>query len=195
MEVAHALITRFKRWQQRMQEMPAPTDDTSRGNGGALAAETEALQAVLQATSAHLRMHELMKDAIERGVLETQDKIDKVDFMFTLGWAKAAISKLQSLEPHFMNAAYKAEDVAALAQVHTELAVRLETLRSEVTDAQKRLSVYRGLGPLFHQQLEAYREVQQKLTDAQYCLRTFSNLESEIGTRPAEYMDTDAHMY
>lgn len=46
--------------------------------------------------------------------------------------------------------------------------------------AQKRLAVYRGLGPAFQDQLVQFREVQRRLLDAQYMLENFNKINSEL---------------
>ncbi|KAG2430284.1 hypothetical protein HXX76_010379 [Chlamydomonas incerta] len=143
-------------------------------------AETQALDAVLQGTSAHLAMFTRMQEAVEQGILQKQDEIDKEAFLSLVSNTKAHILKLQSLECHFLNATYKPDDVAALGKIHRELSTRLEQVRVELMDAQKRLSVYRGLGPGFKDQVAAFRRLHQQLLDAQYMLESFKALNTDL---------------
>ncbi|EFJ52963.1 hypothetical protein VOLCADRAFT_102922 [Volvox carteri f. nagariensis] len=185
MEVSNALIARVKRWQERIPQLAGGSGgrlEFGRGSkvSSALVAETEALQAMLEATKAHLALIDRMKDGIEEGILNKQDKIDKTEFMLAITRAKAAILKLQSLEYHFLSATYKAEDVVALNKIWDELTTRIQSLRTQLSDAQKRLAVFRGLGPAFHDQLAQFRDVQRRLLDAQYMLENFNKINSEL---------------
>ena len=58
-----------------------------------------------------------------------------------------------------------------------------ETLASPL-QVQKQLSMYRSLGPSFHQQLAEFRHVQQQLLDTQYMLENFKKLNSELQEDP-----------
>ncbi|GIL75619.1 hypothetical protein Vretimale_15147 [Volvox reticuliferus] len=149
---------------------------------------------MLQATQAHLIMIDRMKEGIEEGILKQQDKIDKTEFMLAITRAKASILKLQSLEYHFMSATYKAEDVVALNKIWDELTTRIQSLRTQLADAQKRLAVYRGLGPAFHDQLAQFRDVQRRLLDAQYMLENFNKINSELEDGAVDMIMAGSHL-
>ncbi|GFR50956.1 hypothetical protein Agub_g13276 [Astrephomene gubernaculifera] len=199
MAVCNALTSRSKRWRERVPSLPGPSGRPAAVGGAlractTLSAETDALIATMQATTAYLSMHERMKEAIEEGILQRQDKVDKAEFMISASRVKAAILKLQSLEYHFLAGTYRAEDVVALNKVWEELTTRLQQVRTQLAEAQKRLSVFRGLGPSFHSQLAQYRDVQRRLLDAQYMLENFNKINSELDAGAADMMMGDQHM-
>ncbi|GLC46641.1 hypothetical protein PLESTB_001762700 [Pleodorina starrii] len=182
MELSNALIARSKQWQERIPQLASGRVTFGPGPKGnaPLAAETEALQATLQATQAHLTMIGRMKTVIEEFILQQQDRIDQIESTQVLMRAKAAILKLQSLEWHFLQHTYKAEDIIALSKIHEELITRIQHRRTQFTEAQKRLAVFRGLGDQFHHQLDQFRDVQRRLLDAQYMLENFNKINSEL---------------
>lgn len=53
--------------------------------------------------------------------------------------------------------------------------------------AQNSLSAYRALGPDFHSQLRAYRDVQRQLNNAQYTLSQYHSMEQELRQQQEHY--------
>lgn len=190
MEVAERLMARSRAWKERQAashagaSMPPP----SAASAGRLAAEAEALSAALRAVDTCLAAHRRMQEALEHGVLEQQEQLDKVDTEHALTNARALVLKLQTLELQVLHHTYSRPlDLAALRRVREELGYRADKLRAEVKEAQNSLSAYRALGPDFHSQLRAYRDVQRQLNNAQYTLSQYHSMEQELRQQQEHY--------
>lgn len=57
---------------------PTGLGESSSGHSRGLEAGAQALEAALQGTSAHLAMFNRMREAVEQGIMQKQDEIDKV---------------------------------------------------------------------------------------------------------------------
>lgn len=134
----------------------------------------------LQVVEYSRALQQKITSAVERNLLERQERLDTMDCNWAAERSEAALLKLQQLSSAIVSDTYRPDDIDALKMLRKQQAERMASLQKDLKQAQGLLATFKALGPDYEAALRRYRQAKQDLAEADDRLQQFHCLENDL---------------